>query len=382
MSEEVAPTLSIDDAKEYIGQFFQDQRFTYHSIDHTNNVLQGVQDIGELEQISPVDMEMLQIAALFHDTGYVSNPTYHEEIGADNATTYLKTLSYPAERIKVVRELILSTKMTKVPQDDLQGIICDADLSHVGRKDFLEISELLRREMDVMQGVQFSDIEWSQNNLQFLSDHKWNSKGGKKLYNKKKKENVQVLKSTIKKANKEHLTQIPEKGIETMYRVALRNHNQLSKIADNKANILLSITTIMLSLIIANLATKIDSNPRLLIPTITIIAVNLVTMFFAILATRPKVSSVPYSRDVFLEGKINILFFGNFYKIPLPEFEWGMNQLMENRDLLYGSLSKDLYFLGVVLAKKYRYLQYGYAVFMVGLIIAALSFVWALVFAG
>ena len=235
--------------------------------------------------------------------------------------------------------------------------------------------------MNTVQGVQYSDLEWSQNNLQFLNDHKWNSKGAKKLYNKKKKENIQRLKASIKKEHKEKVSQIPEKGIETMYRVALRNHNQLSKIADNKANILLSITAIMLSLIIANLATKIDSNPKLLIPTITIIIVNLITMFFAILATRPKVSSTPYSRENFLEGKINILFFGNFYKMPLPEFEWGMSQLMENRDLLYGSLSKDLYFLGIVLAKKYRYLQYGYAVFMVGLIIAALAFVWALVFA-
>ena len=162
-----------------------------------------------------------------------------------------------------------------------------------------------------------------------------------------------------------------------MYRVALRNHNQLSKIADNKANILLSITTIMLSLILSSLAPKIDSNQRLLIPTIIIIFVNIATMLFAVLATRPKVSSAPYSRERFLDNKLNILFFGNFYKIPLAEFEWGMSKLMEDRNRLYGSLSKDLYFLGSVLAKKYKYLQWAYLVFMSGLIVSSLAFIWA-----
>ena len=135
----------------------------------------------------------------------------------------------------------------------------------------------------------------------------------------------------------------------------------------------------MLSLILSNLVTKIDANPKFLIPTILITAVNIVTMFYAILAIRPKVKSSPYSREKFMDNKINILFFGNFFTMELEEFEWAMKHLQGNRELLYNSLSKDLYFLGVVLAKKYRFLQIAYTIFMVGLLISTISFVWILI---
>ena len=363
--------------KKYIQQYFVDDRFTYHSIDHTLRVLRDVELIAAEEDVEQKDLEYLRIAALFHDTGYTSNPTFHEEIGADLATEYLRSLDYPEAGVDTIRKLILVTKLDIEPTNTIEGIISDADLAHVGVKEFNEISELLRLEIENIEHREFTTEKWEESNLEFLSSQNWYTKGAKKLFNKGKKENVKKLKSKLKDESKKKEKEIPEKGIETMYRVALRNHNQLSKIADNKANIMLSITAIMMSLILSSLAPKIDANPRLLIPTILIVTVNLVTMFFAIMATRPKVSSTPYTRERFLDSKVNILFFGNFYKIPLDEFEWGMRHLMEDKDLLYNSLSKDLYFLGSVLAKKYGFLQYAYVVFMGGLIISTISFIWA-----
>jgi len=367
----------IDEIRKDTLKYFTDERFSYHSRQHTEDVYEAVTAIGEHQKLDPKSLELLQIAALFHDTGYIKNPTYHEQIGADIAEAFLTEKNYPSSGIETVKKLILSTKMGLAPASELEGIIKDADMSHLGGDNYKSCSQALRDEMSNIQGMDYSDIEWKKKNLTFLENQKWHSKGAKKLYNKKKKANLAELKLEIKNEAKAADAQIPEKGIETMYRVALRNHNQLSKIADNKANIMLSITAIMLSLILSNLAPKIDSNEKLLIPTIVIIIVNLVTMFFAIMATRPKVSSAPYTRENFLNNKLNILFFGNFYKMPLEEFEWGMNQLMKDRHLLYSSLSKDLYFLGSVLAKKYQFLQYAYAVFMIGLIISTIAFVWA-----
>lgn len=71
----------------------------------------------------------------------------------------------------------------------------------------------------------------------------------------------------------------------------------------------------------------------------------------------------------------NILFFGNFYKMSIAEFEWGINHLIENEDVLYDSLTKDLYYLGLVLKRKYKLLRLTYTVFMIGIIISALAFV-------
>ncbi|MFT6807813.1 MAG: putative metal-dependent HD superfamily phosphohydrolase [Saprospiraceae bacterium] len=363
--------------KQHVQQYFVDDRFTYHSMDHTRRVLNDLEAIAKEEKVKGGDLELLQIATLFHDTGYTANPTFHEEIGADLAADYLRSINYPENRITTIQQLILVTKLDIEPSSTLECIISDADLAHVGSEEFGEISELLRKEISNIEHRTFTPEEWQKSNLGFLNIQKWHSDGAKKLFNKGKKSNVKRLKASLKEEKKKKEKDIPEKGIETMYRVALRNHNQLSKIADNKANIMLSITAIMMSLILSSLAPKIDANPRLLIPTILIVTVNLITMFFAIMATRPKVSSTPYTRERFLDSKVNILFFGNFYKMPLEEFEWGMKHLMEDRDLLYNSLSKDLYFLGSVLAKKYGFLQYAYVVFMGGLIISTIAFVWA-----
>lgn len=364
-------------AEKEIEQYFSNNVYSYHSLQHSLDVRDDAKKIGEFEEVSSEDQEKLQLAGLFHDTGYAQNPAFHEHTSADIAESFLKKQSYPQAKIDVIKNLILSTAMTVQPKTLLESIIKDADLAHLGKKSFYVNSDLLRQEREHLADHTIDGIEWLQENIDFLQDHSWHSKGGKKLFNKKKKDNLTLQKEELKRLRKANENSKPEKGVETMYRVALRNHNQLSKIADNKANILLSITAIMLSLILSSLAPKIDSNQKLLIPTIIIIAVNIVTMFFAILATRPKVSSAPYTRENFLNNKLNILFFGNFYKMPLEEFEWGMKKLMEDRDLLYGSLSKDLYFLGSVLAKKYKYLQKAYVVFMGGLIIASLAFIWA-----
>lgn len=364
-------------AQSEIEQYFTNSSNFYHSLDHSISVSQDAKRIGEFEGLQENELELLQLAGLFHDTGYASNPAMHESIGADIAQSFLTKHNYPDRDIQTIRELILCTSMMASPTTPLECIIKDADLAHLGKKSFAENSELLRKERVYQNGNEIDTEEWIEENINFLVDHSWHSRGGKKLFNKKKKENLASQKENLKRLRKAEENSKPEKGVETMYRVALRNHNQLSKIADNKANILLSITAIMLSLILSSLAPKIDSNQKLLIPTVIIILVNITTMLFAVLATRPKVSSAPYSRERFLDNKLNILFFGNFYKIPLDEFEWGMRKLMEDRDLLYGSLSKDLYFLGSVLAKKYKYLQWAYLVFMTGLIISSLAFIWA-----
>lgn len=367
----------VEEIRKHIEQFFKDDRYSYHSLQHTIDVMTAATLIAKKEGLPEESIELLQIAALFHDTGYTQDPENHESVGAQKAKNYLVKHSYPNDKIRIVEQLILATKMEAVPKTDMEAIIKDADMSHLGSDSYFGSIEALRREMSIIQNKNYTDSEWADENLAFLDTQKWHSKGGKKLFNKSKKKNLEALQQRIKLSKKSAQDQIPEKGIETMFRVALRNHNQLSKIADNKANIMLSITAIMLSLILSNLAPKIDTNERLLIPTILIIVVNLVTMFFAIMATRPKVSSAPYSRESFLKNKLNILFFGNFYQMPLDEFEWGMKQLMKDKELLYSSLTKDLYFLGSVLAKKYKFLQYAYAVFMVGLIISTIAFVWA-----
>ena len=165
------------------------------------------------------------------------------------------------------------------------------------------------------------------------------------------------------------------RGVETMYRTTYRTHTNLSSMADSKANLMLSVNAIVISILASSLLPKLKDNPEMVLPTILLLLTCLGSMIFATLATRPKVTEGKVTREAIKQRKANLLFFGNFYNMPLEDFQWGVNEMLKDPEFLYSSMSRDLYFLGIVLAKKYRYLSICYNIFMYGLIIAVLSFV-------
>ncbi len=167
----------------------------------------------------------------------------------------------------------------------------------------------------------------------------------------------------------------PDRGIETMFRTTSGNHLSLSQMADNKANILITINSIILSVVVSVLLRKLEEDPRLVIPTIMLVSVCLATIVFAILSTRPNISEGRFTREDIKNKKTNLLFFGNFHGMNAEDYEWSMKQVMKDADYLYGSLVKDIYCLGKVLAKKYKYLRIAYNIFMFGFVISVLTFV-------
>jgi hypothetical protein len=167
------------------------------------------------------------------------------------------------------------------------------------------------------------------------------------------------------------------KGIQTMLRLTSDNHLQLSNMADGKANILISVNAIIISVILSVLLRRLEVDTHLTIPTVIFLLFSLTTIVLAILATRPKVSGGRFSKSDILNKKTNLLFFGNFHKATLQEYEWGMREMMKDQDYLYGALIKDIYYLGVVLGKKYKLLRLAYFVFMIGIIISVVAFTLA-----
>ena len=163
-----------------------------------------------------------------------------------------------------------------------------------------------------------------------------------------------------------------------MYRTTYRTHINLSSIADNKANIMLSINAIVISITLSSLTPRFGTNPKLIFPTIFLLAVCLLAVVFATLSTRPKITEGIFTRQDIQNKKSNLLFFGNFYNMELEDFHWGMMEMIKDSDFLYSSMTRDLYFLGVVLAKKYRYLRICYGIFMYGLIVSVIVFAIAM----
>ncbi|MFB0925906.1 MAG: DUF5706 domain-containing protein, partial [Vicingaceae bacterium] len=104
------------------------------------------------------------------------------------------------------------------------------------------------------------------------------------------------------------------------------------------------------------------------------LVVCLITIVLATLSTKPKILTGKFSTEDVKNRKANLLFFGNFHKMELKDYEWGMKEIMKDKEYLYSSLIRDLYFLGVVLARKYNYLRICYIVFMYGMIVSVLLF--------
>ena len=373
--------------------------FFYHNLSHTQRVVKSVTVICEGEKTSKKETQLLLIAAWLHDIGFINGVKNHEESSVTLAKEFLSDKEITASKVDSILQIIRATKMNHEPTNSLECIIRDADSSHFGSKSYEDISELLRSEWETTMGKEFSDSEWIQENIlfytkchQYYTDYainNWQNRKDKNLgllLKKLKKQKVEDKKIKLKATEvslKKNKATLPERGIETMFRVTLRNHISLSDIADTKANILLSVNAIIVSLVLSNLIPKLDnpSNSHLIYPTIVFVIFTVIAMVLSVLATRPNVTSGKFTKEDVENKKVNLLFFGNFHKMTLADFEWAMNELMKDKDYLYNSMTKDLYFLGKVLDRKYKILRITYTIFIIGIVTSVLSFSIAFQFA-
>ncbi len=362
--------------------------FVYHNYRHTKRVYKSINEIIEDSQINVKDATILKLAALLHDTGYTVCRDGHEEESVKIAKEFLNSQDVDQEIIDGVERCIMATKFKGTPEGELEEIIRDADSSHFGKDYFQEASEFLRQEYK-SQGIQnFSPREWRDENIKVLIEkHQFYSDYALRNWQKQKEDNLADLiksrKKDKKKLKKEELkAQLkvkykdasPDRGIQTFYRTALRNHIKLSDIADTKANILLSVNAIIISLTLANLFSKFDTNPYLIWPTAIFVVSSAVTMILAVIATRPNVTRGEFTKEDVMNKSVNLTFFGNFHKMELSQYQWAIDELLKDRNYIYSSLTKDLYFLGKVLDRKYRILRMTYTIFVLGTIISIIAF--------
>lgn len=410
----------------------KDNRLIYHNLLHTEQVVKSVVKIANHYQLSDRDFFVVNTAAWFHDTGYLTSFEHHEARGAESAKEFLTEKGADPDVIEQVVNCILATKMPQHPVSLLEQIICDADLFHLGGDNFKERNKLMRKEAEACTGKHIDKNEWRLNTISLFESHHYHTEYCQDLLTAKKELNLQELKDkaaeeaeedvkkdkqeqqqevkaekkhdkeeakaekklekaeraaveneeimkneeekAIKKKNKER----PEKGIETMFRITSGNNQRLSDMADNKAHIMVQTNSIILSVVLSILLRKLEDNPQLIIPTLMLLVICVTTMVFSILATRPSVPMGTFTKDDLDAKRVNLLFFGNFYRMNLSEYEAGMSQMMEDRSFLYGSLIRDVYSQGVVLGRKYRLLRIAYSVFMFGIIASVLAFMIAM----
>ncbi|OWW23439.1 hypothetical protein B4Q04_20365 [Zobellia sp. OII3] len=179
-----------------------------------------------------------------------------------------------------------------------------------------------------------------------------------------------IDKEKLKELKKKLLKVEPrsERGAETLFRLVSRNQYTLNTMIDRKSNILISINALILSIILGTVLTQLDKDPHLIFPAIIMLGTNLISIGYAIFATRPELTHGNKATN-------NLLFYGNFNTMEEEQYTEELTSLMYKGDELYKTIAKDTFHLGKTIDKKFKLLRTSFHVFLVGVVLAVIGFI-------
>ncbi len=395
--------------EQYVTDLFhreQSPHLVFHNLEHTEYVVNKTKEIAGHYELTEKDMLVVFVSAWFHDTGYLFVPAAtHEQKSADLMEQFMKEHNGPEDVILEIRECIMVTKRNVQPANLNQQIISDADTYNFGTSDFKKTNKLVFREWEHLNPM-VNRKDFDNAAIKMMREHRFYTSYCKDLLNDTKTKNMKKLSKKAEARAAEEETRVkkePEdkiakkdgqaatslnisekagttKGMQTMLRLTSSNHIQLSEMADSKANILISVNAIIISVILSVLLRKLQTDPYLTIPTLIFLTAAVITIVIAILATRPKLNEGTFMEEDVRNKKTNLLFFGNFHKMSQVDYENAMRVMMTDADYLYSSMVQDIYHLGTVLGRKYKLIRLAYTIFMIGIVVSVLAFAAASIF--
>jgi hypothetical protein len=302
----------------------------------------------------------------------------------------------------------MATKMPQMPKTLTEKIICDADLFNLGTNAFKETNKLLKREEEVFENKILDGFAWRASTISLLEKHTYHTDYCRLLLNKTKEENLKLLKDRqekkekkaalmaskenketsvenidaendkkIIKANKKNQ---PVKGIETMFKISATKNIRISEMADSKAHIMISVNSIIISVVLGLTIKNLHEHANLIVPTVILLTVNLITIIYSVLATRPKIPNGFFTKADVENKSVNLLYFGSYYNMNFKEYHEALKVMMADKEFLYGTLTKDTFWQGKVLGRKYRLLRTSYTIFLYGIVTAVAAFAIAVIF--
>lgn len=381
----------LDHSRSFLREWYQEQMpaaYVYHNYHLAEETVEAVQKVADKSKlsISDAEFEQLSLAAWFHFTGMAEKTENYHQASARIAEEFLKEQGYSQNKIDQVKQLIQSTAGDHLPEDRLEKVYHDGIYLIVGRKSFFKKTDLLRLEEEHLRGEPYTEVEWSERIIDLLTQTSFYTDYARNKYGKRRLEHLSKQKQNSVKAQRTTLKKLTGKdmgrGIDTLYRTGFRNHINLSRIADGKANMMISINTIVLSILLAISGAGLSfienffyDSPGFALPVIILILSSLTALVFAVFSAKPSVTEHKIDQDFDPDSpENNMLYFGNFLQLEKEDFVTYMDNLKVDQEKLYSDLSRDLYNLGLVLRKKYRLLTISYNVFVGGLVLSVLVF--------
>ena len=170
----------------------------YHGVHHTMDVLKQAERIaGEEKVTNETDLQLLRIASLYHDSGFMFTYDEHEEASCNLAKKELPAYAVSDDEIDWICGMIMATRIPQIPLNHLERIICDADLDYLGRDDFFDISQTLYQELKNKEIINKLD-EWNKVQVSFFKQHLYFTKSKKKLRTPIKEKHLKIIEESIK----------------------------------------------------------------------------------------------------------------------------------------------------------------------------------------
>ncbi len=186
-------------AEELLQSCSLSQKLTYHSIDHTLSVVEAVREICREQQVDLHDKFIVELAAWFHDLGYVQGCEDHESKSVKYAREFMQSFDITVEDQDMVAGCIMATKMPQSPSNHLEQILCDADLIHLADENYFHKAKKLHSEIENIQDKKITQDEWMMMNSKFLTGHCFFTHYAKKKYGQKVKDNLKKINRLISK---------------------------------------------------------------------------------------------------------------------------------------------------------------------------------------
>lgn len=380
----------------------------YHDIRYGQRLANNVATIADELQITSESKRVLTMCGWLYTSTFTSLPTtskVKEKRQAEGLEYIDNTLVGELTRLgvkpEVVEEITGILKQLIRPaesQSTLSGILMDAIMMDLSDSESLNHVKKLYEEA-VLSDVNLSLGKFYDLCTQYFSEYNGHSKYGRekiapsillllekverekrKLTRKKSillKKELEISEEELKELRK-NLNSVKGRdvrGVQTLFRTTSRNHYTLNEMVDRKANIMITVNAIILSVVIGGfLGRSATDSIFAVLPLVILSLSSLFSIIFAVLSITPNRTQGQFTKEEILNKEGNLLYFGNFHNMKFRDYEWGMLEKLNDSNFLYSSMIKDLYYLGKSLHRKYSFIRISLQFFVIGLVSSFIIF--------
>ena len=389
-------------AEDFVVELFaskEHELLLFHSLAKIKQIVEWVCDIAEFEKLTKEQTEVATVAAWFLYTGYLFDYLHHRTNSLKNVEDFFEANpEFKKDTAKVLSTLESVSRNNVHPSIEAR-VLSDASTYFLAADDFLLAVKYNRQERNYFVKPKINKRSFFQNTLNYLNEHEFHTDYGKGKFEKGKLKNIARIKAIMASQLQDELPQnnrelieemrqelkkinqkvekriVSTRGYDSLYRITGRNQITLSGIADNKANILITLNTLIVSAVITFVLVRIDEFEYLLFPTIITILFSLASIAFAVVSASPQLRPGTFSKEAFLKKQESLIFYGNFYKMDYQDYEDAIRAMITDQELLFSNLSRDQFALGKILGRKFKQLNMSFTIFLIGITFSSLSFI-------